>query len=133
MKKVRFDASSIIFKGKMWITGGLDEAHDSYKSTEFINLNESYDSNLSIAPFLPELLSAHAFIQLNDTTTFLIAGQPENQKQQSVRTYYFHHDSYTFTDGPELNTSRKYHTAGIIKDKVTFKVLNISSFGQYKL
>ena len=54
----------------------------------------------------------------NNTMSLLIAGQPEDYLQ-SNRTYYFHHETNTWTNGPHLTTARKLHAAGVIKDRGT--------------
>ena len=125
MEKERMGADSIILEGKMWVTGGNDKSQHRLNSTELINphqsnkeFSNSSEKQLEFYIDLPDAVCRFSIIKLNDTTSFLIAGWPENSLQ-SDKTYYFHHMTNTWTNGPPLKTSRKLHTAGVIKDRVT--------------
>ena len=133
MNRERVAAASIIFEGKMWVTGGSDKALRPIASTELIdphelnmvsslaNISNSYSAKKPQIFYidLPEAISYHSIIRLNYTTSFLIAGQTETS-DQTDKTYYFHHTTNTWTNGPHLTTRRRFHTAGVIKDRVTF-------------
>ena len=132
MQVERLGADSIIIEGKMWVLGGNGEDHHRLASTELIDSHESKmisssgefsrSHSLESPPIfyidLPEALARHSIVRLNNTMSFLIAGQPEDPLQ-SNRTYYFHHETYTWTNGPNLTTARILHAAGVIKDRGT--------------
>ena len=116
MQEIRYDAGSTTHEGKMWVIGGNDEASHCLLSSEIIDPLES--NMISNSVDLPEALCSLSIIRLNSTTSFLIAGAPENQLT-SNRTYYFNHNTNNWTKGPDLISGRWSHTAGFIKDRVT--------------
>ena len=116
MQQIRFDAASTAHEGKMWITGGNDDNNICLASTEIIDPNEPNMVSSSIE--LPDKLCSFSIVQLNNITSFLIAGAPQHYVA-SDKTYYFHHNTNNWTNGPNLILGRSSHTAGFIKDRIT--------------
>ena len=134
MQKERMGAGSIIIEGKMWVLGGCGKGLFPLASTELIDSHEpkmlsssdefskSHSVNKPTIFYidLPEVLARHSIVRLNNTMSLLIAGQPGDPGgMQSNRTYYFHHETNTWTNGPHLTTARILHAAGVIKDRGT--------------
>ena len=67
---------------------------------------------------LPEPIAAHAFISINQSTSFLIAGSRVN-KWMSNKTHFFNIDSNEWKNGPELLQARCVHAAGVLTDHTT--------------
>ena len=110
MKEARSNAKSIVTQGHMWVTGGRNG--NLLSSTEYIK------ESTTIGPDLPEPMSSHAIITINETTLMLIGGYSEHNSK-SPKTYYFNQLSQTWKEGPSLITGRREHTAGLIMDLVT--------------
>ena len=109
MGDVRIHASSIVTEGNMLVTGGADANDNKLGSGEFIN---QQIPNIQ----LPYPVFHHAFININQTTSFLIGGSGSHK---DGKTYYFNHLSNEWTNGPDLIRARHCHTAGVLIDHDT--------------
>jgi len=107
--------ASVVYKNKLWITGGFD-FHDQtrHQETEFILANGEKLSG----PNLPVALEGHAMVRINSTNTLIIGGLDFDLEMTS-KTWYFNHETEVFTSGPNMNIGRYKHGAGHIQDSVT--------------
>ena len=114
MDEARSSARSIVTQGDIWVTGGGNE-NGYLSSTEHIP--ESSTSDIE----LPVIVSEHALISINETTSMLIGGYVQQfiAPEDSPKTFYINHESNTWKEGPSLKYKRSRHTAGVIIDHVT--------------
>ena len=109
MEQERLYANSIKFQDKMIVSGGRKDT-DVYGTGEFI------DSQHTIIQ-LPEGLYGHAFLNINETTSIIIGGKATViSNEYSKKTHYYDHYKKEWTNGPELNIGRAFHTAGVLVD-----------------
>ena len=78
---------------------------------------------------MPEPLSGHAIVALNESTYMLIGGSSDDD-DDSDKTYYFSEKTQQWTQGPNLNHGRHGHTAGLIIDEVTAQTYVVVAGGQ---
>ena len=100
---------------KMWMTGGLS-TQGRINSTIFIM--EFLNGPTESGPNLPEGLSDHAIVSINETSSLLIGGLDGTQTYLDT-TYYFSHETEKWSEGPKSIQATKAHTAGLVTDKVT--------------
>ena len=105
-------AKSAIFQGNMLVTGGCyPNSCAPIGSGEFIVPQQKPDIQL------PEPLSSHSFIKINQTTVLLVGGNT-NSNGCSKKTFYMNIDINQWKHGPDLKTSRCWHTAGVLIDHI---------------
>ena len=68
-------------------------------------------------PDLPYSVYYHALININKTVSMLIGGYICNAN--TAKTYYFHHETKNWIQGPNLLTARHHHAAGVLTDQTT--------------
>ena len=90
--------------------------YGNYKfiTSETINV----DGVVSGGPYLTEAVYGHAITPINDTVS-LLSGGSTSGNSYSTKTWYYNHDSETFTTGPYLLGGRYRHGSAISVDKVT--------------
>ena len=84
------------------------------QTTETINV----DGEVSDGPDLPTGVYYHAMTAINDTVSLLSGGET-NDNSYSAKTWYYNHDTETFTSGPNLLEGRRRHGSAINVDMVT--------------
>ena len=112
MKEKRYYAAGVLSNNKLHVFGGLSATY--LQTSETINI----DGEVSYGPDLPTDVQAHAMTKVNDTVS-LLSGGSTNAFTYSAQTWYYNHDTETFTSGPDLLEERRYHGSAIIVDKVT--------------
>ena len=101
---------------KLWILGGSDNSRNSgrLESTVYVDL----EGNTQIGPDMPQALTSHAVVAVDNSTYLLIGGCTEDDCS-SEKTYYFSDETQKWSPGPDLKEGRSLHTAGLITDLVT--------------
>ena len=123
MKEKRHYAAGIVHNDKLHVFGGYSGSWDcitcyAYHTSETINL----DGEVSHGPNLPTALKSHAMTKINEKVSLLSGGQTNaniNANVVSTKTWYYNHDTETFTSGPDLLEGRRNHGSAINVDKVT--------------
>ena len=108
MKEKRDDAAAVMHNGKLHVFGG-HSGSSVLQTTEIINV----DGEVSYGPDLPTAVEEHAMTAINDTVSLLSGGSAP------TKTWYYNHDTETFTSGPDLLEGREKHGSAINVDKVT--------------
>ena len=111
MNEKRYFAAAVMHNDKLHVFGGYSGSF--LQTTETINV----DGEVSYGPDLPTAFSDHAMTAINDTVSLLSGGNYVNT--HSGKTWYYNHDTETFTSGPDLLEGRRNHGSAIIVDKVT--------------
>ena len=128
----RATASAISTNGKMWVTGGWSLVGlTRLKTTEVIHpQNSASNSTIPININLPEAITGHVIIGLNNARSLLIGGNTLEERY-SNKTYFINHMTHNWTRGPDLKKGRHQHTAGVIKDHKTAKkyIVVVGGFG----
>ena len=76
------------------------------------------DGEVSYGPDLPTGVRSHAMTKLNGTVSLLSGGHTDTNSY-SAQTWYYNHDTETFTSGPDLLEGRRHHGSAVNVDKVT--------------
>lgn len=128
MKGHRLHASSARVGDKYLVTGGWDGSNKLLRSMEFIvpgrpNSPPATDDEANMN--LPLYLFGHALVRTNISALMVIGGCAHydcTSNKTYVTTLSSDDGQQTvgrWTDGPDLNTGRHWHTAGLITDRET--------------
>ena len=114
MKEKRFLAAGVMHNDKLHVFGG--SSGSILQTSETIN----GDGEVNDGPDLPTGVWRHAMTKINDTVSLLSGGCTNaNLIPISAKTWYYNHDTETFTSGPDLLEGRREHGSAINVDKVT--------------
>ena len=111
MKEKRSWAAGVMYNENLHVFGGY--YHWLYTS-ETINV----DGGVSDGPDLLTGVYFHAMTAINDTVS-LLSGGCIPQFCSSMLTWYYNHETESFTSGPDLLEGRRGHGSATIVDKVT--------------
>ena len=114
MKEKRHVAAAVMHNDKLHVFGGAPNGSSISQTTEIINV----DGVVSYGPDLPTAVWKHAMTKINGTVS-LLSGGTTNTDSDSAKTWYYNHDTETFTSGPDLLEGRYLHGSAINVDKVT--------------
>ena len=125
MKEKRVFAKSIVDQGIMLLSGGSNNrwwGFDTIGTGEYIN-NEVGNNTAPRSDIkLPEPITNHAFIKLNQSTSMLIGGVKSALIPVSPttprKTYFFNSNTNEWSRGPNLKYGRAVHSAGTLIDHV---------------
>ena len=121
MKSKRSGAASVLVNiNKLWVLGGWDGSRLS--STEYIGIGSS------TGPQLPLAVNGHAMVALNTYTFILIGGYSSGYLS---KTFYFQESNQDWIPGPEMDTARGYHAAGVGIDTATSQHYIAVTGGRY--
>ena len=126
MDEKRIFAKSIVDQGIMLVSGGSNGYYvgNNIGTGEFIN-NEIGNNTAPRSKInLPEPITNHAFINLNQSTSFLIGGVHKlliPPYTNSRKTYFINSNTKEWTSGPDLKYGRVNHAAGTLIDHTTKK------------
>ena len=120
-------AKSIVHQGYMIRSGGYYNGYyngdvNISGTAEFINHQISNNTVPKPQILLPEPVSQHAIVNINQFNSFLIGGitgSESNKEAYSSRTYFY--KNMKWKAGPKLNIGRKDLTAGVLTDHETNK------------
>ena len=104
MKERRRDAAAVMHNDKLHVFGGGSDMVSYLQTTETINV----DGEVSYGPDLPTGVRSHAMTKLNGTVSLLSGGYTDTNSY-SAQTWYYNHDTETFTSGPDLLEGRRHH------------------------
>ena len=116
MKEKRVFAAAVMHNDKLHVFGGAYNSGGwiTLQTTETINV----DGEVSYGPDLPTAVWRHAMTKINGTVS-LLSGGKTNAEYYTVKTWYYNHDTETFTSGPDLMEGRVSHGSALNVDKVT--------------
>ena len=113
MKDKRGYAAGIVYNKKLHVFGGWDGSQ-YLQSSEII----SEDGGVIDGPDLPTAVWNHAITAVNSTVSIL-SGGITNANSASSQTWFYNHETGTFSSGPTLLEGRRSHASATIVDKVT--------------
>ena len=103
MKEKRGCAAAVMHNDRLHVFGGYSGS-SSLQTTETINV----DGEVSYGPDLPTAVRVHAMTKINGTVS-LLSGGITDTNSYSAKTWYYNHDTETFTSGPDLLEGRRTH------------------------
>ena len=112
MKNKRRYTAGIVYQKKLHVFGGYDGSQ--LQSSEII----SEDGGVIDGPDLPTAVESHAITAINSTVSILSGGSTYANSYSS-QTWFYNHETETFSSGPTLLQGRKRHASATIVDKVT--------------
>merc|ERR1719350_498426 len=118
-------AGAVMHNDRLHVFGGYSGS-SRLQTTETINV----DGEVSYGPDLPTGVWGHAMTKINDTFSLLSGGSTDTDST-SAKTWYYNHDTETFTSGPDLMEGRRFHGSALNVDKVT-KAKIVVVAGGYK-
>ena len=110
MKEERGFAAAVMHNDKLHVFGGFSGS-SRLQTTETINV----DGEVSYGPDLPTGVWRHAMTKINGTVSLLSGGSTDTDSY-SAKTWYYNHDTETFTSGPDLMEGRMYHGSALNVD-----------------
>ena len=110
MGQKRSRAASVVIGTQLWVVGGIG-GNTNLDSTEFVN---PANGSVEPGPDLPKESYAHCLVRTNTTTVMFIGGSPD--PQDKTWTYNFEREDQGWIPGPNLNTGRRRHACGVVKD-----------------
>ena len=114
MSKNRTHAASVSIQNTMWVTGGEDENFIDLRSTEFV---DPTSRTVRPGPKLPKETYAHCLVKINSSTVMLIGGHSDSMGlTNKIWFFNFDNEERGWVGGPDMNTRRRAHACGIIKD-----------------
>jgi hypothetical protein len=136
MNSVRmFAAAAQLQDGKLLVTGGYngspfvltikDDGSTFLNSAEMLT-EEGWESNI---PSLPVTIRRHCMVTVNSTTVMVIGGYQNDE--HSGKTFYFTFGEESWTDGPELQNKRYFHSCGRIRRNKESQEMSIIVAGGY--
>jgi hypothetical protein len=126
MNSVRVEAAAAQLKdSKLLVTGGYDGSGSHLNSAEMLT-EEGWESNI---PSLPVTMYAHCMVTVNSTTVMVIDGIQNGQ--YSGKTFYFTFGEESWTEGPELENKRRWHSCGKIRRNKESQEMSIIVAGGY--
>ena len=93
MKEKRGGAAAVMHNDRLHVFGGYSGS-SSLQTTETINV----DGEVSYGPDLPTAVRVHAMTKINGTVSLLSGGWTDTDSY-SAKTWYYNHDTETFTSG----------------------------------
>jgi len=117
-------AAAIVSDQKLTIFGGRDENDNWLDSYEIIDRNGQSQDNSNN---LPEAIDSHAIASINSSVAVLSGGWVDGSG--SRQTFFYKHETRTFSPGPELNTARHVHASGTVIDLETNEVIPMVTGG----
>ena len=114
MNNKRWLAAGVMYKKSFYVFGGsADNLQTSLQTSEIISI----DGGVEYGPDLPTGVSDHAITSVNASVSILTGGRVFYFF--SPLTWYFNHDTKTFSSGPNLLEGREAHGSATVVDKVT--------------
>ena len=92
-KEKRGCAAAVMHNDRLHVFGGYSGS-SSLQTTETINV----DGEVSYGPDLPTAVRVHAMTKINGTVSLLSGGSTDTDSY-SAKTWYYNHDTETFTSG----------------------------------
>merc|ERR1711971_439355 len=114
MKARRNVAAAVMHNDRLHVFGGRSSSSFILYNSEIINV----DGEVSYGPYLPTGVRSHAMTKINGTVSLLSGGETHGDSY-SAKTWYYNHDTETFTSGPDLMEGRRHHGSALNVDKVT--------------
>ena len=117
LKEGKKSATAVVYNRKLHVFGGRG-GYSKFKTSEIINV----DGGVSYGPELPRIVSEHAMTSINDTVSIISGGSLGNYQAVDYftnQTWYYNHETESFTPGPNLLEGRELHGSATNVDKVT--------------
>ena len=124
MLEKRGYAAGVVYNKNLHVFGGRSDSGIVLKTSETINV----DGGISDGPDLPTAVYSHAMTSINDTVS-LLSGGSTNANFYSAKTWYYHHDTESFTSGPDLLEARRLHGSATNVDKETKAKITVVTGG----
>ena len=104
--------------------GAADGSYSRLQTSEIISI----DGGVEYGPDLPTGVYGHAITSINATMSILTGGNT-NVHYFSPLTWYFNHETKSFSSGPSLLVGRHGHSSATVVDKVTSAKIPIIAGG----
>ena len=125
MNNKRWLAAGVMYKKSFHVFGGSpDNLETSLQTSEIISI----DGGVEYGPDLPTGVFGHAITSINATMSILTGGQT-SVHYFSPLTWYFNHETKSFSSGPSLLVGRHGHSSATVVDKVTSAKIPIIAGG----
>ena len=116
-------AAGIVYKNKFHVFGGFGR-HSNLKTSVIVSENGVSEDG----PDLKTAISSHAITIMNSTTSIITGGNTSIPDITS-ETWYYNHETQTFTSGPKLMVARSSHGSATIVDKTTKEKIPVVTGG----
>ena len=113
LKSIREYAATTPKLQSLWVTGGFNSSYEDLKSTEVIQR----DGSIVAGPDLPVAVNGHSMTEVKKDELYLLIGG-DSDDEISNSTYFYNVSNGKWKNGPDLKEARRFHTAGLIFDKV---------------
>ena len=124
MNGKRDTAAGIVYMNKFHVFGGIDGS-SKLKTSVIISENGVPEDG----PDLTTAISSHAITIVNSTMSIITGGNTSIPDITS-ETWYYNHETKTFTAGPMLMEARSSHGSATIMDKTTKEKIPVVTGGQ---
>ena len=112
MNEKRGYAAGVVYNEKLHVFGGYGTYY-TLKTSQTIDI----DGEVSDGQDLTTAVRYHAMTSINDTVSILSGGL--TTIHYSAQTWYYNHESESFSSGPDLMEGRRHHGSATVVDKVT--------------
>lgn len=119
----RYMAAGIVYKNKFHVFGGSGKNSNLKTSVIVSESGVSEDG-----PDLKTAISSHAITIINSTMS-IITGGSTSIPDITSETWYYNHETKTFTSGPKLMEARSSHGSATIMDKTTKEKIPVVTGG----
>ena len=124
MNNIRWLAAGVMYKKTFHVFGGSNGSYSGLQTSEIISI----DGGVEYGPDLPTGVFGHAITSINATMSILTGG-PTSTHFFSPLTWYFNHETKTFSSGPSLLVGRHGHGSATVVDQVTSAKIPIIAGG----
>ena len=125
MNNKRWLAAGVLYKKTFHVFGGtVNDSFIGLQTSDIISI----DGGVEDGPDLPTGVYGHAITSINATMSILTGGNT-NVHYFSPLTWYFNHETKSFSSGPSLLVGRHGHSSATVVDKVTSAKIPIVAGG----
>ena len=124
MNNIRWLAAGVMYKKTFHVFGGSNGSYSGLQTSEIISI----DGGVEYGPDLPTGVFGHAITSINATMSILTGGTT-SAHLFSPLTWYFNHETKTFSSGPSLLVGRHGHGSATVVDQVTSAKIPIIAGG----
>jgi len=112
MKEARLTAASIVYNGKLLVTGGFNGGILS--STEWLTIDNNSSLTSEKGEDLPEAMGFHCLEEIKSSNGMLLIGGITSSTSTSSSTWFKQDQARQWEQGPDLNIGRSRHASAVI-------------------